>query len=153
MIMFLSQEWYFQADSYVDFQNYYRCFKVHTCFQVKHHVSKWILLPSYVSKLTSTHDLDFFPLKPSKLVQLSVEQIQWSVQMIHFPKLKMSLVSSLSSVDQIQSFLMVFSSPSMVGLSVNNFIFNKKYFGRRILSNDAHHKQSVHAKEVDSDTA
>ena len=69
--------------------------------------------------------------KPSKLVQPSVEQIQWSVQMIHFPKLKMLLVSSLSSVDQIPSFLMVFSSPSMVGLSVNNFIFNKKYFNPR----------------------
>ena len=60
IVMFLSQEWYFQADSYVDFQNYYRCLKVHTCFQVKHHVSNWILLPSYVSKLTTTHDFDFF---------------------------------------------------------------------------------------------
>ena len=69
--------------------------------------------------------------KPWKLVQPSVELIQWSVQMIHFPKLKMLLVSSLSSVDQIPSFLMVFSSPSMVGLSVNNFIFDKKYFDPR----------------------
>ena len=37
------------------FPSKYQCFQVNTCFEVNYHVSKLILVPSYVSNLTITN--------------------------------------------------------------------------------------------------